>query len=179
MKVPLNTIKQFPSSNSNRSLRCKYCYRPGHTDTNCRQKCMKRPPTMPEWISKVECKKCKKNRHLSFNCPPKYDNKSIKHKNDNRYNKLNNRESANLCEFAGMASHYNTNYWTCAGTSHSHKRKPRSYVKNFCVHKNKLKYPCVTELYPQHVSNMIYSFGYHRKEIAKICNTKSKILQPQ
>ena len=121
MKVPHNTIKQFPSSNSNRSLRCKYCYRPGNTDTNCRQKGMKRPPTMPEWISKVECKKCKKKGHLSFNFPPKYDNRPIKHKNDNRYNKLNNRESANLCEFAGMASHYNTNYWTCADTSHSHQ----------------------------------------------------------
>ena len=135
---------------------------------------MKRPPTMPEWISKAECKKCKKKGHLSFNCPPKYDNKPIKHKNDNRYNKLNNRESANLCEFAGMASHYKTNYWTCTGISHSHQRKPRSHVKNLCVNKNKSKYPCVTKLYPQHVSNMIYSFKCHRREIEKLCNTKSK-----
>ena len=68
---------------------------------------MKRPPSMPEWVSKAECKKCKKKGHLSFNCPRAYDNKPIKHKNEQRYNRLNNKESANICEFAGMANHSN------------------------------------------------------------------------
>ena len=60
MKTSQNMTKQPQSSTYNKSLRCKYCYRPGHTDTNCRQKAMKRPPSMPEWISKAECKKRKR-----------------------------------------------------------------------------------------------------------------------
>ena len=78
-------------------MRCKQCYRSGHTDTICRQKAMKRPSYMPEWVSKADCKKCKKKGHLSFNCPPKYDNKPIKYKNVHRYNKYNNKETANVC----------------------------------------------------------------------------------
>ena len=77
MKTSHNITKQSQSSTYNKTLRCKYCYRPGHTDTNCRQKAMKRPPSMPEWVSKAECKKCKKKGHLSFNCPPKYNNKPL------------------------------------------------------------------------------------------------------
>ena len=119
-------------------------------------------------------KKCKKKGHLSFNWSPKYDNKPIKNKNENRYNKLNNRESSNLCEFAWMTSHYNPKCWTCASISRSHQRKPKSHVQNVCVNKNKSNFPCVTKKHPQHVSNMIYSFKYHRIEIEKLCNTKSK-----
>ena len=80
-------------------MRCKYCYTSGNKDTNCRQKAMKRPPSMQEWVSKAECKMCKKKEHLSFNCPSKYDNKPIKHRNEQRYNKYNNKETANVCEF--------------------------------------------------------------------------------
>ena len=105
-KTHSNSPRQFSSPTSNKMIRCKYCYRSGHIDTNCRQKAMKRPPSMPEWVSKAECKKCKKKGHLSFNCPPRYDNKPLKHRNEQRYNKYNNKETANVCEFAGMTSHH-------------------------------------------------------------------------
>ena len=48
MKVSTQTTKQLSSPTFYKSLRCKYCYRPGHSDTNCRQKAMKRPPSMSE-----------------------------------------------------------------------------------------------------------------------------------
>ena len=67
---------------------------------------------MLEWVSKAECKKCKKKGDLSFNYPPKY-NKPIKSRNEQRYNKYNNKESTNVCEFAGMTSHYIPFCWTC------------------------------------------------------------------
>ena len=37
---------------------------------------------MPDWVSKATCRKCKKKGHLAFNCPPKYENKPYKSKND-------------------------------------------------------------------------------------------------
>ena len=80
---------------------------------------MKRPPSMPEWVSKAECKKCKKKGHLSFNCPPKYDNKPLKHRNEQRYNKYNNKETANVCEFAGRTSHHIPHCLTC--TDHQNR----------------------------------------------------------
>ena len=132
---PTRTTIQNPrnssSSTPNKMLRCKYCYRPGHIDMNCRQKAMKRPPSMPEWVSKVECKKCKKKGHLSFNCPPKYDNKPIKHKNEQRYNKYNNKETANVCEFAGMTSHHIPHCLTCIDHQNRnfHKKKSEKYTK--------------------------------------------------
>ena len=67
-----------PSTLTTKSLRCKYCYLLGHTDNICRKKQMKQPPSMPDWVSKTTCRKCKKKGHLSFNCPPKYDNKPYK-----------------------------------------------------------------------------------------------------
>ena len=87
---------------------------------------------------------------------------------------MNNRESANLYEFAGTTSHYNPKCWNCTSISHSQQRKPRPHVENSCANKNKLKYPCVAKLYPQHIPNMIYSFKCHRREIEKLCHTKSK-----
>ena len=30
-----------------------------------------RTPSMPEWISKATCLRCKKKEHLAFNCPDK------------------------------------------------------------------------------------------------------------
>ena len=94
--------------------RCKYCYRTGHTDANCRQKAMKRPPSMPERVSKAQYNKCKKKGHLSFNCSPKYDNKPIKSKSDRRQKFRNNnkKESANVCEFAGTTLHYDPHHLT-------------------------------------------------------------------
>ena len=78
--------------------RRKYCYRTGRTDANCRQKAMKRPPSMPEWVSKAQYNKCKKKGRLSFNCPPKYYNKPIKSKSDRRhkFRNNNNKESVNV-----------------------------------------------------------------------------------
>ena len=112
-------------------MRCKYCYRSGHTDIYCRQKAMKRPPSMPEWVSKAECKQCKKKGHSSFNCPPKYGNKPIKHRNEQRYNKYNNKETANVCEFAGMTSHHIPYCLTCTDYQNRnlHKKTPEEHTK--------------------------------------------------
>ena len=76
-KISTQSQKQFSSSTTNKFVRCKLCYRFVHTDTNYKQKVMKRPPTMPEWVSKGEYKKCKTKGHLLFKYPPKYDNKPI------------------------------------------------------------------------------------------------------
>ena len=122
------TNKHPPSSTANRIIQCRYCYRSGHTDANCRQKAIKRPPSMPDWGSKAECEKCKKKGHLSFNCPPRYDNKPIKSKNEQRYSKYNNKETANVCEFAGMASHHFPHCWTCSNQQ-TKDQKSRQYSK--------------------------------------------------
>ena len=68
-------IRNKNQSSSN-TVRYKYCYRKGHTDHNCPDKANKRPPSMPEWISKATCAKCKKKGHLAFNCPPKFGKKT-------------------------------------------------------------------------------------------------------
>ena len=44
---------------------------------------------MPEWVSKIQCSKCKKTGHLAFNCPPKYNNIKRKSHKEDRYNKFN------------------------------------------------------------------------------------------
>ena len=182
-------------------IRCKYCYRSGHTDTNCRQKAMKRSPSMPEWVSKAECKKCKKKGHLSFNCPPKYDNKPLKHRNEQRYNKYNNKETANVCEFAGMTSHHIPYCSEC--TDHQNRNFHKSHKQNTQNHNISLNH--IQELYQSKinhqkknqmrnnyhnktrykknstklVSNQIYnkfcSYKYHTREIRKLCNTAFSI----
>ena len=55
-----STLKYTNNTNNGKTTRCKYYYRPGHIDTNCKQKSMKRPPSMPEWVSKAQCNKCTK-----------------------------------------------------------------------------------------------------------------------
>ena len=72
-----------------KKTRCKYCYRPGHTDPECRDNENKRPPSMPDWVSKIQYSKCKKTEHLTFNCPPKFINIKRKSPKENRYNKYN------------------------------------------------------------------------------------------
>ena len=97
------------SSSSSRVqiIRCKYYYRIGHHDSQCKQKEAKRPPYMPDWVSKATCRKCKKKGHLAFNCPPKYENNPYKSKNDVRNRKEHISETAaNVTEFAGSATHY-------------------------------------------------------------------------
>ena len=92
---------------SSKNIRYKYCYRLGHEDTECRQKQSKRPPSMPDWVSKVICSKCKKKGHLAFNCPPKYDNKCIRSKSRPKIQSTNNESVAyTSTEFAGAATHF-------------------------------------------------------------------------
>ena len=89
-------------------LRCKYCYNIGHTDNNCRKKEMKQLPSMPDWVSKAICRKCKKKGHLSFNCPPIYDIKPFKPKYYIKKNCVSFKESAAcVSEFAGSTIHVN------------------------------------------------------------------------
>ena len=93
--------------NRNKTIRCKYCYRLGHHDSQCKQKEAKRPPSMPDWVSKAVCRKCNKKGHLSFNCPPKYENKPYKAKSTLYNRKDNNTDTAaRASEFAGSATHY-------------------------------------------------------------------------
>ena len=61
---------------------------------------------MPEWVDKAICRKCKKKGHLSFNYPPKYDNKPFKSKYSNEKNSVHFKESAAcVSEFAGSTIH--------------------------------------------------------------------------
>ena len=63
---------------------------------------MKQPPSMPDWVSKAICRKCKKKGHLSFNYPPKHDNKPFKSKYPNKRNSVHFKESAAcVSQFAG------------------------------------------------------------------------------
>ena len=70
-----NSKNKLPHKNT---VRCKYCYRTGHLDSKFPDKDNKRPLSMPEWISKATCLRCKKKGHLAFNYPPKYSCKVIK-----------------------------------------------------------------------------------------------------
>ena len=122
---------------NNKIIRCKYCYRTGHTDLSCPDKKRKRPPSMPLWVSGATCMKCKKKGHLSFNCPPKYACKVIKPK-DYKY-KSKNQESANKVEaqdddkvksveFAGMASIQTSSSFStpkCRNTLHYKNKCPQ------------------------------------------------------
>ena len=72
-----------------RNTRCKYCYRPGRIDPECRDKENERPPSVVDWVSKIQCSKNKKTGHLAFNCPPKFNNIKRKSPKENRYNKYN------------------------------------------------------------------------------------------
>ena len=66
-----------------------------------------RPPSMPDWVSKVICSKCKKKGHLAFNCPPKHDNKCIRSKSRPKIQSTNNESVAYTpTEFAGAATHF-------------------------------------------------------------------------
>ena len=99
-------IKSSSSSYKGQTIKCKYCYRIGHHDSQCKQKEAKRPLSMSDWISKAICRKCKKKGHLAFNCPPKYENKPYKSKNDSLNRKEHRSETAaNVTEFAGSATH--------------------------------------------------------------------------
>ena len=136
-------------------IRCKYCYRSGHFDSKCPDKANKRPPSMPEWISKATCLRCKKKGHLAFNCPPKYNCKIIKansknHNDGNRINANNVKdcadEPAKLTEFAGMAT-TNKLYKIRRPNLHTHSRnfqQHRYRINNLCndtsFHKQREKF---------------------------------------
>ena len=65
-----NSTLQSKQRSPQPKTRCKYYHKLGHTDINCHSKAQRRPPTMPEWVSKAICSKCKKRGHLAFNYPP-------------------------------------------------------------------------------------------------------------
>ena len=71
-QVKNNNNEKLIHNDNNTTMRCKYCHRVGHTDLNCRDKKLKRPPSMPDWVVRAKCRKCMKSGHLTFNCPPKY-----------------------------------------------------------------------------------------------------------
>ena len=53
------------------------------------------------------CKESQKKRHLSFDCPPKHENKPYKNKNEPKYRREHAYELAtNVNEFAGSATYY-------------------------------------------------------------------------
>ena len=92
--------------NPTKIKRCKYCYKLHHTDVECRDRLSKRPPSMPEWVSKVKCNKCHKVGHLGFNCPPKYKNQVRKTKKEDRQNSYrdkNNSEKGVKSDTAAVA----------------------------------------------------------------------------
>ena len=104
------------SNNNKRPLRCKYCYKSGHSEQECRDRKMKRPPSMPEWVGNAQCNKCKKKGHLSFNCPPKFNNQKRKTPKLDRYQKYKkDNDSPNIKqeETAAVAKVELVGYTTC------------------------------------------------------------------
>ena len=63
----------------------------------------------------------------------------IRHKNENRHSTLNNKESANLCEFAGMASHYIPQCWTCPIDSSFRKQFQKKKIPNISYLRSHIK----------------------------------------
>ena len=109
-----NNSNNKKEKSDKKRIRCKYCYRVGHTDEECLDKKQKRPPSMPAWVTKTTCMNCKKKGHLAFNCPPKYACKVIRPKpqksnNNNKKITANNvrdepDQEPRIAEFAGMAT---------------------------------------------------------------------------
>ena len=54
----------------------------------------KRPPSMPEWISKMTCAKCIKKGHFAFNYPPNYNNKVRKIQQKTPYSSYNSEDKS-------------------------------------------------------------------------------------
>ena len=51
--------KRNKYQSNDKIVRCKYCYRTGHTDLACPDKKRKKPPSMPLWITNATCVKYK------------------------------------------------------------------------------------------------------------------------
>ena len=58
--------------------------------------------------------------------------------------------------------------------SMSYLKRTKPHVKDLCVHKTKSTYPYLTRRISQHILDKICSFNSHRREIQKLCDTKSK-----
>ena len=134
--------------------------------------------------NKAICRKCKKKGHLSFNCPPKYDNKPFKSKNSNKKNSVHFKESA-VCvsEFAGSTIHTQIDrlqhnldqsklYTCCKGNTHNHNVCPifkKKHKKNpFSTPKRNLARNQPLKSYNPN----IHSYYYHRYFMRQICHKK-------
>ena len=177
-----NNNQNQKKSSDKKIVRCKYCYRCGHTDEDCQDKKQKRPPSMPSWVSKTTCMNCKKKGHLAFNCPPKYACKVIRPKNQK--SKKTTRTMANnvkdepeqtckIVEFAGMATSKlinpkiksrhrqgENNPTSCYGTSRHTKcslsNSEWDHKSSYQYHKNKLK-----NISTYDISNHHKEYFYH------------------
>ena len=112
---PHNGLNKRPN-NKRPTKRCKYCYKNGHNDQECRDKQMKRPPSMPKWVGNAQCNKCKKKGHLSFNCPPKFNNQKRKTPKLDRYlkyKKNDDKPNVKKEETAAVAQVEFAGYTTC------------------------------------------------------------------
>ena len=148
------SILRRTSSQSQRQtsrMRCKDCYSTGHINISYPDKSRKRPPSVPFWISNLTCAKCKKKGHMAFNCPPKYDNKIIKHKNTTP--RPPDEKAAYTTEFAGAVhaytdTHYSYHLPCLIPSTNKHKH---SYTKHN-TQKHSRKPP--TDLYSPQISNI-------------------------
>ena len=88
----MHNISYYKNKNTSndKTIRCKYNYRKGHSDPICPDKRCKKSPSMSIWVNNAICMKFKKKKgHLSFKCQTKYTYKVIKpqelkHKTENK-----------------------------------------------------------------------------------------------
>jgi len=163
-----NSNKKRENSNK-KIIRCRYCYRCGHTDETCMDRKQKRPPSMPSWVSKTTCLNCKKKGHLAFNCPPKYAYKIIRPKIQNFQNNKNKTTANNvkdesnqtpkMTEFAGMA----TSLPSCPKIQFSHKKNTQN--NRFMRHNQPYSH--------ERRWNHRDSYQYHKKKLNNISRSRS------
>ena len=94
-----------------------------------------------------------------------YDNKPIKHRNEQRYNKYNNKETTNVCEFAGMISHHIPYCWTC--TDHQNRNLHKKHQKNLQNHNISLNH--IQDIYQSKLNHQ-----KSRNHTRNICHNKTR-----
>ena len=113
--------------------------------------------------------------------------------------KHNNKETENVCEFAGMTSHHIPYCLTCIdhqnrnlhkqnqkniqnhNTSLNHiqdlyqsklNHQKKNQMRNICHNKTRHKKNS-TNLVPNQIYNKFCSYKYHTRKIRKLCNTRT------
>ena len=138
----------------------------------------KRPPSMPDWVSKVICSKYKKKGHLAFNCPPKYDNKCIRSKSRPKIQSTNNQSVAyTFTEFVGAATHFvpnNQHQNHISFYSHQHKIPGSHHKSPKIQNRTRYSYSQIKRKFssiPDTHTLDFHEYDFHTSPLLKLCNS--------